>query len=284
MLIAPHYTATSTRRRTRQELEDESGLKENLPTPPSTPKRKKTCSPPQTPQNIRHITNELERTQGTTTKEGSSLLPLHSWYLGLLKVALYLVSKPTTKQNETPQTFSSSTKAAAASATTTTATTALKLTQDTQQGEQCRQIPILARAKALFRRTAIPSRLVARDNERETMMDFWQTHVIGNRPGSLYISGSPGTGKTAMLMDIMRKSQDELDSLSTHKVQTVMINCMSVGEPKQIYMKLVTELKGPKTALSADLVQQAHQLLMKKKNTLRYTHSTLLGGSSNAEY
>ncbi|KAG0175774.1 AAA ATPase [Apophysomyces sp. BC1021] len=122
-------------------------------------------------------------------------------------------------------------------------------------------------AKAIFRRTAVPSRLIARDAERQQMIEFWKQHVIGNKPGCLYISGSPGTGKTAMLSEVMRKMDDDMMALRNHQVKMVMVNCMSVGEPKGIYAKLVTEFTGQRTH-SGDVVQQAEKLLNGKKNIL----------------
>ncbi|KAF7731769.1 AAA ATPase [Apophysomyces ossiformis] len=122
-------------------------------------------------------------------------------------------------------------------------------------------------AKAVFRRTAVPSRLIARDKERQEMMDFWKKHVIGNQPGCLYISGSPGTGKTAMLSEVMRKTDDDILLLRSHQVKMIMINCMSVGEPKGIYTKLVAELAVQRT-YSGDAVQQAEKLLNGKKDVL----------------
>lgn len=45
--------------------------------------------------------------------------------------------------------------------------------------------------------TAIPDRLLAREAERDTIRSFLEEKVLQRRPGSLYISGAPGTGKTA---------------------------------------------------------------------------------------
>lgn len=126
------------------------------------------------------------------------------------------------------------------------------------------------KAKTVFRRTAIPSRLIGRENEREQMLDFWKNHVLQNQPGCLYISGMPGTGKTAMLTEIMRLVQDDVLALKSHSVKTVVVNCMSVKEPKQIYTKLVEELRPSlKTPIQSDVVKQAHELMNAKKNVLK---------------
>ncbi|KAL0078983.1 P-loop containing nucleoside triphosphate hydrolase protein [Phycomyces blakesleeanus] len=102
------------------------------------------------------------------------------------------------------------------------------------------------------------------------MMDFWNAHVLGNKPGCLYVSGSPGTGKTAMLTEIIRITEDEVGELRTHQVNVVMVNCMSVGDPKAIYTKIVTELKGSGSKPNPDMdaVQEAEMLLNGKSEVL----------------
>lgn len=102
------------------------------------------------------------------------------------------------------------------------------------------------------------------------MMDFWKTHVLQNQAGCLYISGMPGTGKTAMLTEVMRLVEDDVMALRTHTVKTVVVNCMSVKEPKQIYTKLVEELRPTaKTPIQTDVVKQAEELINAKKNVLK---------------
>ncbi|RCI05261.1 AAA ATPase [Rhizopus stolonifer] len=122
---------------------------------------------------------------------------------------------------------------------------------------------IYQNAKSVFRRTAVPSRLVGRGEERERMSEFYRDHVLSNRSGSLYISGMPGTGKTAMLTEVMRTMQDDIDQLD-YEVKTTVVNCMSIKEPKQIYIKLVEAWKSTDTATKSDVVQQAHELLMEE--------------------
>ena len=59
-------------------------------------------------------------------------------------------------------------------------------------------------AKAAFRRCATPSKLIGRAAERKAITGFLEFHLLKNKHGSLYISGCPGTGKTAMLNEVMK--------------------------------------------------------------------------------
>ncbi|KAI8337815.1 P-loop containing nucleoside triphosphate hydrolase protein [Choanephora cucurbitarum] len=120
----------------------------------------------------------------------------------------------------------------------------------------------------MFRRTAIPSQLIGRESERERMVAFWKEHVLSNKSGCLYISGKPGTGKTAMLNEIMRSMQQE-NQKASHQIKVVNINCMSMKEPKQIYEKLIQELSSKQsTALESDVAKQAQALIDAKRDIL----------------
>lgn len=54
------------------------------------------------------------------------------------------------------------------------------------------------KAKSLLH-TAVPDQLFAREKETGVLQRFLLEHVCRKKPGSLYISGAPGTGKTACL-------------------------------------------------------------------------------------
>ncbi|KAJ8662543.1 hypothetical protein O0I10_001504 [Lichtheimia ornata] len=232
-----------TRTRSRSRLESSSkrstpdatldDTKENvLPSPPSTPKRRRLrASPP--PSN----------NQTLKAKENVTAPP----------------SAPATKSKDTKSTSTSS----KATATAATPTSKAKGHDGDEKSNQ--YDTIYQAAKATFRRSAMPSRLVGRVQERNNMIKFWDEHVMTNKPGCLYISGSPGTGKTAMLNEIIRDFEDREYS---HNVRQVVVNCMSIREPKGIYTRLVTELKSPRTAFKNDLVKQAGELINGNKDTL----------------
>ncbi|KAG0225494.1 AAA ATPase [Actinomortierella wolfii] len=96
-------------------------------------------------------------------------------------------------------------------------------------------------AKSLFRRSAEPHRLIGRQIERETIQKFCQEHMLTAKAGSLYISGQPGTGKTALLKEIMRDMESDF-AAAAHKVQVATVNCMTVKDPRQIYQRVLEEM------------------------------------------
>ncbi|KAI9209028.1 P-loop containing nucleoside triphosphate hydrolase protein [Polychytrium aggregatum] len=96
--------------------------------------------------------------------------------------------------------------------------------------------------KSIFRRCATPSRLIGREHERSALSQFWSDHVLAGVAGSLYISGYPGTGKTALVEEIMREMHPQYAKLP-HKVEVIKLNCMTIKDPKQIYSKLVFQME-----------------------------------------
>ncbi|KAM4611804.1 cell division control protein 6 homolog [Polymixia lowei] len=85
--------------------------------------------------------------------------------------------------------------------------------------------------------TAFPERLLSRETERESIRSFLDKRVLRALPASLYISGAPGTGKTACLNCVLQEMKDELKS-----VQTVVVNCMSLRSSHAIFPLLAERL------------------------------------------
>ncbi|KAJ9190776.1 hypothetical protein DTO021D3_9194 [Paecilomyces variotii] len=91
-------------------------------------------------------------------------------------------------------------------------------------------------ARQLFARSARPGRLVGRDREREQLTSFIQNGVDERRGGCLYVSGPPGTGKSAMVEEVCK----DMDLGKTVKVTHV--NCVSMRSARDVYGKLVDDL------------------------------------------
>uniref|UniRef100_A0A3B3YS56 Cell division control protein n=1 Tax=Poecilia mexicana TaxID=48701 RepID=A0A3B3YS56_9TELE len=86
--------------------------------------------------------------------------------------------------------------------------------------------------------TAIPECLLSRDAEQASIRSFLEDKVLQRVPSSLYISGAPGTGKTACLNCILQEMKSELAS-----VKTVVVNCMSLRSSHGIFPLLAYKLK-----------------------------------------
>ncbi|XP_025081051.1 cell division control protein 6 homolog [Pomacea canaliculata] len=84
--------------------------------------------------------------------------------------------------------------------------------------------------------TAKPNHLVGREQEVVEIKDFLSHLLHKKSAGSMYISGPPGTGKTATLLHII----DDLKML--YSCQIVYLNCMIVKDASSICQKLCAEL------------------------------------------
>ncbi|KAJ8320013.1 hypothetical protein KUTeg_001600 [Tegillarca granosa] len=86
--------------------------------------------------------------------------------------------------------------------------------------------------------TAKPDRLVGRENELNEINSFVKNHLSNKTAGSLYISGAPGTGKTAVLTYTLDNVK------ASHSCKTVYLNCMTLKDPATVYGKLYTDITG----------------------------------------
>ncbi|XP_038160769.1 cell division control protein 6 homolog [Cyprinodon tularosa] len=86
--------------------------------------------------------------------------------------------------------------------------------------------------------TAMPERLLSREEEQASIRSFLQDKVLQNVPASLYISGAPGTGKTACLNCILQEMKAELAA-----VKTLVVNCMTLRSSHAIFRLLAQQLK-----------------------------------------
>lgn len=114
---------------------------------------------------------------------------------------------------------------------------------------------IYSKAKALFQRGSgneVSECLVGRESEAQLLRTFLEDSVSSNSCNSMYISGPPGTGKTAqtnLTLDWLCKKQPVNDSkdlctISGRLVKVIRINCMTVTKPENIFHELYISING----------------------------------------
>ncbi|KAK1062351.1 AAA ATPase [Friedmanniomyces endolithicus] len=91
-------------------------------------------------------------------------------------------------------------------------------------------------ARQLFSRCSNPGELVGRESERQEMSTFLDRCLESDSAGCLYVSGPPGTGKSALVDEVCGqcKVKDNV-GIST-------VNCMSVRNAKDLAQKLAEDL------------------------------------------
>ena len=116
-------------------------------------------------------------------------------------------------------------------------------------------------ARQLFTRSADPSRLVGREEERDQLQTFIQNGIRAKSGQCLYVSGPPGTGKSALVTEVCR------DLRGTPHVRVAHINCMIVKSPRDIYGKLIMELTDEDEEPMNDDMARLQAIFLPKKNS-----------------
>ncbi|CAG7937756.1 unnamed protein product [Penicillium olsonii] len=93
---------------------------------------------------------------------------------------------------------------------------------------------VYSQARQLFARGASSGRLVGRDAEREKLVSFLTEGVESRSGGCLYISGPPGTGKSAMVQEVCK-------DLDLSNVRVSHVNCASMRVSRDVYSRLIQD-------------------------------------------
>jgi origin recognition complex subunit 1 len=104
-----------------------------------------------------------------------------------------------------------------------------------------RRLGRFSEAAARLAPSAVPERMPCREKERAEVIATLRAAVLeGALGGSLYISGTPGTGKTATVHQALR----ELTADRTLQFRSIFVNGMKMSTPFQVYALLWEGLTG----------------------------------------
>ncbi|XP_076670842.1 cell division cycle 6 [Andrena cerasifolii] len=111
--------------------------------------------------------------------------------------------------------------------------------------------------------SSAPVTLPGREAQLVKLQEFIEKHLNNETSGSLYVSGPPGTGKTACLSRLMLKPEFK------SQLKVVYVNCTTMKSAAAIYGKIIQELEltGPKTGKSSKMIIEKY---------LKSKHKTLL--------
>lgn len=116
-------------------------------------------------------------------------------------------------------------------------------------------------ARQLFARSSEPGRLVGRDEERKELTNFISTCINTDSGGCSYVSGPPGTGKSALVHEIIA----ELERTSIKKAY---VNCMSVKSSKDISTTLLETLRGDSEVPEGKEIQTLQSMFVPRKRSI----------------
>ncbi|XP_055983885.1 cell division control protein 6 homolog [Sorex fumeus] len=113
--------------------------------------------------------------------------------------------------------------------------------------------------------TAVPDRLPAREKEMDVIRNFLREHICGRKAGSLYLSGAPGTGKTACLNRILQDLKEQLKGF-----KAVLLNCMSLRSAHAVFPAIAQEIcpEGAAPPTGKDMLKKLESSMTAQKGPM----------------
>lgn len=124
-------------------------------------------------------------------------------------------------------------------------------------------------ARQLFSKSADPGRLIGREQERKELNSFIRGGIQTRSGRCLYVSGPPGTGKSALVTEVCHEVQ------GTPHVRTAYINCMSAKTSNDIYAKLLSLVEDAEHSEENEMAQ-LRTIFLPKMNSSCPTYVVIL--------
>ncbi|KAH8276499.1 hypothetical protein KR026_003964 [Drosophila bipectinata] len=110
--------------------------------------------------------------------------------------------------------------------------------------------------------SVVPTSLPCREREFENIYAFLEGKIQDQCGGCMYVSGVPGTGKTATVTGVIRTLQRLAKKNELPAFEFLEINGMRLTEPRQAYVQIYKQLTGKTVSW-----EHAHSLLEKRFTT-----------------
>nr|XP_054764289.1 origin recognition complex subunit 1-like [Lytechinus pictus] len=124
--------------------------------------------------------------------------------------------------------------------------------RDATPGIHSRSTPVktpskpLEHARVRLHVSAVPDSLPCRDQEFADIYSFVKSKLLDGTGGCMYISGVPGTGKTATTMEVLHWLKQDAEAKDIPKFKCVEVNGMRLTNPHQAYVHIIKSLTGKK--------------------------------------
>ncbi|XP_042637592.1 origin recognition complex subunit 1 [Orycteropus afer afer] len=109
---------------------------------------------------------------------------------------------------------------------------------------------VLEEARLRLHVSAVPESLPCREQEFQDIYSFVESKLLDRTGGCMYISGVPGTGKTATVHEVIRCLQQAAQANDVPPFQYIEVNGMKLTEPHQIYVQILQKLTGQKATIN----------------------------------
>ncbi|KAM6938234.1 origin recognition complex subunit 1 [Lycodopsis pacificus] len=128
---------------------------------------------------------------------------------------------------------------------------------------------VLEEARTRLHVSSVPESLPCREQEFQDIYSFVESKIVDGTGGCMYISGVPGTGKTATVQEVMRCLQHAADVDEISPFHFIEINGMKMTDPHQAYVQILQKLTGQKATAdhAAALLEKRFSNPAPKKET-----------------
>lgn len=122
-------------------------------------------------------------------------------------------------------------------------------------------ITVYNAARKLFTRSSDPGRLVGREDERQELESFIKSCIEKISGGCTYVSGPPGTGKSALVHEVISEVEE------TETVKKAYVNCMSMKTSKDVYTSLLNKLYEDLEVMEGEELQTLQGMFAPRKRS-----------------
>lgn len=114
--------------------------------------------------------------------------------------------------------------------------------------------------RQLFSRGNAPSVLYGREKERTELESFISARTKTKRSGCIYVSGPPGTGKSAFVNDVT-------SGFASETVKMAYINCMSMKNAADLFRTLLEEFVDISNIAEGDEMETLKKIFFSRKTS-----------------
>ncbi|KAK6639156.1 hypothetical protein RUM43_007426 [Polyplax serrata] len=134
----------------------------------------------------------------------------------------------------------------------------------------------LEKARLSLHVAAIPEGLPCREKEYNNIYTFLKNKLWDGIGGCMYISGVPGTGKTATVTQAIRNLQKCAKNCDIPDFKFIEINGMRLSDPRQAYVQIWQKLFNKDERIPSDRAQKALDNWFSKRDTKNEKKTTVL--------
>eukprot|EP01083_Nonionella_stella_P220887 789780_1 len=131
------------------------------------------------------------------------------------------------------------------------------------------QLGYLLKVKQELSSSELPENMEGREEEEKIIWSFFENQLRARQSNSLYICGSPGTGKSALVRTIQNRisAWEKKESLPVSRI--VYINAMQVTTANAIYPKILQELSPNQPELNPNKAAEKLQKMFLGRTTAK---------------